>query len=1150
MSSPSKLRWLHISDLHIKSKNVTEQEIVISALINSFKPGGDLANYLPDMIFCSGDIAFSGKPEEYLLAEKYIRELCKVCQINLSHFFLVPGNHDIDRERIPQFYKVKLENRDEATNFFLRDLDRRIAFQPLENYSQFYKNLIGEEYDYQNLYKIRTLNVCGILVGVLELNSAIFSGYDNSLGKIVIGESILRDAISVLKRSKEIDIVFFMVHHPYSWLSDFEQLPVERLTREICNVLLHGHLHNTNPYVIVAPEGKYAVHAVGAAFQGRNYPNNAYIVEVTNGTGRILPISFVDQGEGTWRLDGTVFGKSRSKNKFRIFSEKKTAATNKDNKGFDPSFLTRMLQSVKNIEVFTFLGASQKNRNNIDDVFVRLFVRYYKINLDENSSAANQPLDIIKVFRTDPFLVIIGSPGSGKTTTLKYITYHLLQSLLKKNNYCEKLGIPDNSQIGIPLFIRLSDLVSVLDGSLKTFNASTLINLIIKWGEGNLWNTSPSLLKKLFEQRKLTILLDSLDEIEEVKYRRKISKIIQLAADFLINIEGPGQIIVTSRPYAYNADCILGSPFIEVEIEEMSRDQIERFTELWCKAIHHIPTELSIQENKKAFAEFASLKSALWANEQFRLLTKTPVLLAIMAAIHHRYGHLSGSKAELYDEIVNILLDRFKDHPSWSPLFIKEILAEIAFSHFLQNDNSKGTAYFDRDNIIEQIVAAFKGNVLKSETEKSQKYYNIQAEDFLDQQELMAGLLLSKNSRQLTFIHRSFEEYLASWKLASLEEEEIVNIFNTKIEDLNWREIFQFAIGILEKQGSRRLLRIYNGILLLHLDKSTYVDRLLSVMQIFSDLNPQLTHPLITDNITMHKTDILNILSNATAPQTKRTAAATTLGWANLDCRIGWEDDANLILVPEGDYIAGATDMTALPLELPKKLVNLSAFRINRFPVTCSQFKEFLDSDEYSNPQHWIDGIIHDRGQVKSYDFDLIKKSNFPMAFVNWYEANAFCSWLNTKFPRTDGWRWHLPNQLQWEKAARGGMTIEDGKINENNTRKYPWGSDEKADSCDIWKVSRFSSEPFPVGCFPQGRGAYGTYDQAGSVWEWCMDPREMDESEKTNSGLFDKKQARIVKGGSWRGDIFVTRISYVDWVFPQRRLDDVGFRVIASAGE
>ena len=172
------------------------------------------------------------------------------------------------------------------------------------------------------------------------------------------------------------------------------------------------------------------------------------------------------------------------------------------------------------------------------------------------------------------------------------------------------------------------------------------------------------------------------------------------------------------------------------------------------------------------------------------------------------------------------------------------------------------------------------------------------------------------------------------------------------------------------------------------------------------------------------------------------------------------------------------------------------------------------------------------------------------MAFVNWYEANAFCSWLNTKFPRTDGWRWHLPNQLQWEKAARGGMTIEDGKINENNTRKYPWGSDEKADSCDIWKVSRFSSEPFPVGCFPQGRGAYGTYDQAGSVWEWCMDPREMDESEKTNSGLFDKKQARIVKGGSWRGDIFVTRISYVDWVFPQRRLDDVGFRVIASAGE
>jgi len=115
--------------------------------------------------------------------------------------------------------------------------------------------------------------------------------------------------------------------------------------------------------------------------------------------------------------------------------------------------------------------------------------------------------------------------------------------------------------------------------------------------------------------------------------------------------------------------------------------------------------------------------------------------------------------------------------------------------------------------------------------------------------------------------------------------------------------------------------------------------------------------------------------------------------------------------------------------------------------------------------------------------------SNHPLAHVTWLDSTRYCCWL-TEILRSwkdtpdvlsafieQGWHVALPSEAEWEKAARGptGSTL--------CTRTYPWG--------DVFDPNRANSKEAglattsTVGCFSQGASPYGVLDMAGNVWEW-----------------------------------------------------------------
>jgi formylglycine-generating enzyme required for sulfatase activity len=163
--------------------------------------------------------------------------------------------------------------------------------------------------------------------------------------------------------------------------------------------------------------------------------------------------------------------------------------------------------------------------------------------------------------------------------------------------------------------------------------------------------------------------------------------------------------------------------------------------------------------------------------------------------------------------------------------------------------------------------------------------------------------------------------------------------------------------------------------------------------------------------------------------------------------------DDKLILIPSGPFLMGSDDPAAPPWERKQHTVSLPAYCIGKYPVTNREYAQFIKGTRrLAAPElGW-------EGQNPPSD-----KLDHPVTGVTWYDALAYCDWLREQ----TGCRYALPNEAQWEKAARGA----DG-------RSYPWGA---------WADGRcHQSQPgvAPVSAYP-AQSPYGCYDMVGNVRQW-----------------------------------------------------------------
>ena len=265
------------------------------------------------------------------------------------------------------------------------------------------------------------------------------------------------------------------------------------------------------------------------------------------------------------------------------------------------------------------------------------------------------------------------------------------------------------------------------------------------------------------------------------------------------------------------------------------------------------------------------------------------------------------------------------------------------------------------------------------------------------------------------------------------------------------------------------------------------------------------------------------------------------------------EERFGFVEIPKGPFWMGSkqgdpeADKDELgnpnPLEIPY------SYWIARYPVTVAQFGVFVKDGGYTETgwwrtraaQHWLREA---KVTAPRYWETQCLHPTRPVVYVTWYEAMAYCAWLDAKLRGLDnsvippGYQLRLPSEAEWEKAARSGERV-----------RYPWGDEE-------WDVQRANisdsglSYPTPVGIYPHGATPSGLHDVAGNVWEWTLTAWG-DYPYEPHRNNPEGEIGRVVRGGSWSYYRRRARCAFRLGDHPVINWNDpLGFRVVVSPAD
>ncbi len=733
--------------------------------------------------------------------------------------------------------------------------------------------------------------------------------------------------------------------------------------------------------------------------------------------------------------------------------------------------------------------------------------------------------------------ILLGDPGSGKSTFLRYVAGQLAHGALhpqpplqlswtniiqpyssdaERKHYDdveeeEKVVEWDGNGL-IPIMINLRDFANIKHEELGGLAIWAYIASLLEQEKQT--NVVPILEKKI-DEGKILLLLDGVDEVP-VEQRADVWACID---DLSNTIYAKCRWIATCRVLSYVAE-EAPAGVKPVTLADFDQEQIEGFVDRWYEAL----IEAGEFDRPKGESYKRMLQQAAQRKRLFPL-AQNPMLLTIMALVQTYRGTLPDERAMLYQACVETMLLRWQRHKEVvegqelpavldrlgiSRAELEQLLWEIAWEAHAKTPEREDRADIPEGDII-RIARKYVGS-----------YAN--AEAFLHYTEERAHLLLGRggaDERVYAFPHRTFQEYLAACFLSSqrrfgreaarLAEQgdmwrEVLNLAaGNLVHNLkNWQTpldavAYMVGEGVPENPQPSDWSRVWLagemavviGLAQIERDEEVGLPLLPKLRQVLIDL---LEEGGLTPLRRVHAGDVLSLLGDPRPGVCIR--------------------EPLMIPIPGGPFLYGND----------KQEIKLEPFEIARYPVTNAQFRYFVEAGGYENPAHWLEEGWRSKtgnnwrqpqlwGQPEFKDFN---HDNQPVVGVSWYEADAYVNWLLT----VTGEHFALPTEEEWERAAR-----------HTDGREYPWGNE--------WQDGIINSlesglpRTGAVGAFPKGQAVCGTDGMSGDVWEW------------TNSLYSKDRDWRVLRGGSWFSISHFARAAYRRWNLPSGRRSDYGFRLV-----
>lgn len=374
----------------------------------------------------------------------------------------------------------------------------------------------------------------------------------------------------------------------------------------------------------------------------------------------------------------------------------------------------------------------------------------------ENENRING-LELVKQEENDK-LFILGKPGAGKTTFLKYLTYQAAQGFLSQTPIFVSLKEWSDSKLDLMDFINLQFEVCGFPDK----NALPFIKYILKEGYA-------------------IVLFDGLDE---VNYESDLRHNANIAIRNFCRKYPKSQCLITCRNAALEYQF---EDFTYIELADFTLEQIENYINKW----------FSDQPQK---CERLKEELALPENERIRELANTPILLSLVCLTFDNIQSFPSRKVEIYEEALEALLKKWdasreikrdEIYKDLSPKRKHQMLARIAARTF---ENGQ---YFIKQKDLAKYIEDYLVTLPNAVEDE------LNGEDVLKAVEAQHGIFTERAKKIYSFSHLTFQEYFTSKYIVENQPkktlEKLLTIEN--ITDPRWREVILNTASLLDDAG-------------------------------------------------------------------------------------------------------------------------------------------------------------------------------------------------------------------------------------------------------------------------------------------------------------------------------------------------------------
>jgi formylglycine-generating enzyme required for sulfatase activity len=802
----------------------------------------------------------------------------------------------------------------------------------------------------------------------------------------------------------------------------------------------------------------------------------------------------------------------------------------------------------------------------------------------------------------NPCLLVLAEPGYGKSTLARFLTCFFIERFSK--------GEQDYFGIFVPLSSLRTTGMTYPEA--VSHCAAKYVGLesdreVIEDLRKNL--SHACVIFDGFDE--LPLRRRAIEDAEPAFLRREAALLIRAlryVRTAASEVDTPRKCVVTTRSKDYFEDreSSLGT-VPHYFMSRFSPDQMHRAVDQWHKAAklqaqQYLPTSNAIC--KVLDDREVGILSALREHSDLSTICLTPLMLNILQTVYSDAKDLPSSVSQLCWRAVNwFFIDK---HVGTNQ---REFI--MANSDWLLATITE-IGWFAHEKMVAGLLKSFTDDDLRRITRAACKQKSFLHSDYEAQEIALTrvvsflrqghGILTRLSEHEVDFVHNVFREVLAGRALARLA------IPERRLLALNelWHGPIRYWAGLRASEPNGLYeVGAFVGELSTE-SKAGNLNALLARAEMLGEVctivAPEQFTRELNKQISEVREELFALLRSGTLRAGQRIKVGdllAVLGDTRLKTpvleRVEWIEESECEIGRAENHKTRIPKYQRCPAAPPCR-GRLHAYGVGTYLVTNAEFKDFIVADGYRIAKYWpnetaikwasgdmdtVSGLIEssravaaihlsselagqrlvpdeipercrqmiDRRQPLYWQDPAFNRPNQPVVGINWWEAFAFCSWLDESLrtssllsPRMSV---RLPTETEWECAAR--------LCGAGN--KYPWIDGDPADCAHIRAAfSKGNEAPVfrtcAVGLFQSARTNRPIFDLVGNAWEWTGS-LACAYSDRSFDQVVDplSLEDRISRGSSWlSSEEESTQVTFRSFDPPYNAYEDLGFRIAVAA--